>query len=105
MSSESSAMVCNQCEQTAHGTGCFINASPGVCGKDKDVESLQEILDSMREVVEGVRTSPAAARLAEEHDVVMPITFAMSRLLNGETDAQTAVRQLMTRELKVESEL
>jgi glycerol-3-phosphate dehydrogenase (NAD(P)+) len=68
-------------------------------------ESLQEILDSMREVVEGVRTSPAAARLAEEHDVVMPITFAMSRLLNGETDAPTALRQLMTRELKVESEL
>jgi glycerol-3-phosphate dehydrogenase (NAD(P)+) len=68
-------------------------------------ESLQEILDSMREVVEGVRTSPAAALLAEKHDVVMPITFAMSRLLNGETDAPTALRQLMTRELKVESEL
>jgi hydroxylamine reductase len=44
MSSESPALVCNQCEQTAHGTGCLINATPGVCGKDKDVESLQEIL-------------------------------------------------------------
>ena len=68
-------------------------------------ESLDGILGSMREVVEGVRTSPAAARLAEQHDVVMPITEAMSRLLKGETDAQTALRELMTRELKVESEL
>jgi hydroxylamine reductase len=35
-------MFCNQCEQTAHGTGC--SASPGVCGKDQDVQSLQETL-------------------------------------------------------------
>jgi len=35
-------MFCNQCEQTAHGTGCTM--SPGVCGKDQDVQSLQETL-------------------------------------------------------------
>ncbi len=35
-------MYCNQCEQTAHGTGC--EQSPGVCGKDEDVQSLQELL-------------------------------------------------------------
>jgi hydroxylamine reductase len=35
-------MYCNQCEQTAHGTGCTL--SPGVCGKDQDVQSLQETL-------------------------------------------------------------
>jgi glycerol-3-phosphate dehydrogenase (NAD(P)+) len=68
-------------------------------------ESLEEILGSMREVVEGVRTSPAATRLAETHGVEMPITDAMSRLLKGETDAPTALRELMTRELKVEAEL
>jgi hydroxylamine reductase len=34
-------MFCNQCEQTAHGTGCV---DIGVCGKDPDVQSLQEIL-------------------------------------------------------------
>lgn len=68
-------------------------------------ESLAEILGSMREVVEGVRTTPAAARLAADHGVEMPITDAMSRLLEGATDAQTALRELMTRELKVEAEL
>ena len=34
-------MFCNQCEQTARGTGC---TERGVCGKDEDVQSLQEIL-------------------------------------------------------------
>ena len=35
-------MFCNQCEQTAHGTGCA--RSPGVCGKNEDIQSLQELL-------------------------------------------------------------
>jgi len=35
-------MFCNQCEQTAHGTGC--ERSPGVCGKTEDIQSLQEML-------------------------------------------------------------
>ena len=34
-------MFCNQCEQTTRGTGCV---EKGVCGKDPDVQSLQEIL-------------------------------------------------------------
>lgn len=35
-------MFCNQCEQAARCTGCV--TSPGVCGKDEDVQSLQEML-------------------------------------------------------------
>ncbi len=34
-------MFCNQCEQVFKGTGCV---DVGVCGKDPDVQSLQEIL-------------------------------------------------------------
>ncbi len=34
-------MFCNQCEQAAQGTGC---AEFGICGKDEDVQSLQETL-------------------------------------------------------------
>jgi hydroxylamine reductase len=34
-------MFCNQCEQTQNGRGCI---EVGVCGKDPDVQSLQEIL-------------------------------------------------------------
>ena len=35
-------MFCNQCEQTLRGIGC--TNSPGVCGKDADIQSLQETL-------------------------------------------------------------
>ncbi|MEK6234484.1 MAG: hydroxylamine reductase [Planctomycetales bacterium] len=34
-------MFCNQCEQTANGTGCV---DIGICGKDPDMQSLQETL-------------------------------------------------------------
>jgi len=34
-------MFCYQCEQTAGGTGC---TKVGVCGKNEDVASLQDIL-------------------------------------------------------------
>ena len=35
-------MYCNQCEQSFRGTGCV--QSPGVCGKDEDIQALQETL-------------------------------------------------------------
>src|SRR3954466_11085013 len=35
-------MFCNQCEQTFRNSGCV--DSPGVCGKDADVQSLQELI-------------------------------------------------------------
>lgn len=35
-------MFCNQCEQTYRQSAC--TNSPGVCGKDADVQSLQELL-------------------------------------------------------------
>jgi hydroxylamine reductase len=34
-------MFCNQCEQARHGTGC---EDIGMCGKDADIQSLQETL-------------------------------------------------------------
>ena len=35
-------MFCNQCEQTAHGTAC--TTATGACGKDADIQSLQDTL-------------------------------------------------------------
>ena len=35
------SMFCNQCEQTAHGTGC---EKIGVCGKSPEVSALQDLL-------------------------------------------------------------
>ena len=37
--------TCNQCEQAHHCTGCVITADKsGICGKNEDIQSLQEIL-------------------------------------------------------------
>ncbi|MCL2760212.1 MAG: hydroxylamine reductase [Desulfuromonadales bacterium] len=41
-------MFCNQCEQTANGTGCTIS---GVCGKKPDVAALQDLL---RHILTGI---------------------------------------------------
>ncbi len=68
-------------------------------------ESLKDILASMHEVVEGVRTTPAAAELARRHGVHMPIVEAISDLLQGKTNPEEAVHALMTRELKEEATL
>jgi hydroxylamine reductase len=38
---EGAIMFCYQCEQTAGGTGC---TKVGVCGKDQDIQSLQDTL-------------------------------------------------------------
>ena len=35
-------MWCNQCEQSYRGIGCQI--SPGVCGKNENVQSVQELI-------------------------------------------------------------
>ena len=35
-------MFCNQCEQAKSCTGC--DTSPGVCGKDEDIQGLQELI-------------------------------------------------------------
>jgi glycerol-3-phosphate dehydrogenase (NAD(P)+) len=68
-------------------------------------ERLDDILSSMREVAEGVRTAPAAARLARTVGVEMPITDAVTQLLTGESDPRSLVRELMLRTLKEETTL
>jgi len=68
-------------------------------------ETLDQILGSMREVAEGVRTTPAAAKLATQLGVEMPITQSMAMILGGEIEPKDALKELMTRQLKVETQL
>jgi glycerol-3-phosphate dehydrogenase (NAD(P)+) len=63
-------------------------------GKGK---SLEEVLDSMGMVVEGVRTTKAAYQLARKYDVKMPITFALYDVLFNGKNAKDAVDVLMSR--------
>ncbi|MEO1336761.1 MAG: NAD(P)H-dependent glycerol-3-phosphate dehydrogenase, partial [Myxococcota bacterium] len=66
--------------------------------------SLQEILDEMGQVAEGVKTTLSAQQLAEKLGVDMPITHEMHRILYQQEPAQAAVKRLMMRTLKHEAQ-
>jgi len=59
--------------------------------------SLEEALAEVKMVVEGVRTTRAARRLAERHAVEMPITDQIYRVLFEGISPREAVANLMTR--------
>ncbi|KAB2338333.1 NAD(P)H-dependent glycerol-3-phosphate dehydrogenase [Cytobacillus depressus] len=63
---------------------------------------LQEVLDNMGMVVEGVRTTKAAKQLAEKYEVSMPITDVLYDVLFNDVNAKEAVDVLMARGKKNE---
>ncbi|WP_313771726.1 NAD(P)H-dependent glycerol-3-phosphate dehydrogenase [Neobacillus niacini] len=63
-------------------------------GKGKN---LDEVLENMGMVVEGVRTTKAAYQLAEKYNVSMPITCALYDVLFNGKNAKDAVDVLMAR--------
>ncbi|MFD2640338.1 NAD(P)H-dependent glycerol-3-phosphate dehydrogenase [Piscibacillus salipiscarius] len=58
---------------------------------------LQDVLDQMGMVVEGVRTTKAAYQLAQKLDIPMPITEGLYELLFDEKDPKQVVDELMNR--------
>lgn len=67
-------------------------------------KSLEEVLEGMGMVVEGVRTTKAAHRLSEKYGVEMPIAENVYKVLFEGQDAAGSVRGLMTRGKKHEVE-
>jgi glycerol-3-phosphate dehydrogenase (NAD(P)+) len=66
-------------------------------------QKLLDILDKMKMVAEGVKTTEAVHKLAKNMGVELPITEQVHAILYEEKDAATAVRDLMARPLKEES--
>ncbi len=66
--------------------------------------SLQEVLDSLGMVAEGIYTTQAVHRFAAEKQIEMPITAAVHRVLFEGMSPRDAVTELMTRDLKSEEE-
>lgn len=60
-------------------------------------QKLQEVLDNMGMVVEGVRTTKAAYQLAEKYQVKMPITTALHNVLFKDASPKDEVDSLMAR--------
>ncbi|WP_046173730.1 NAD(P)H-dependent glycerol-3-phosphate dehydrogenase [Domibacillus indicus] len=67
-------------------------------------KKLEEVLDSMGMVVEGVRTTKAGHQLSEKYGVQMPITNALYHILFKQQDPKKAVDDLMARVKKHELE-
>ncbi len=63
---------------------------------------LAEILAEMQTVAEGVKTTEAALELGRRHHVDLPISFQMGSVLDGRTQARTAVEELMLRRQRAE---
>lgn len=66
--------------------------------------SLEEVIEGMGMVIEGVRTTKAARQLAVKHDVPMPLTEVLYSVLFENVPPKQAVDQLMTRIKKQEVE-
>jgi glycerol-3-phosphate dehydrogenase (NAD(P)+) len=64
--------------------------------------SLDEIVNSMKMVAEGVKTTDVAVDLAERYSVEMPIAAQMFQMLHAGSSPQEAIRRLMERSLKEE---
>jgi glycerol-3-phosphate dehydrogenase (NAD(P)+) len=76
------------------------NRSVGVeLGKGR---KLAEIVRSMHEVAEGVKTTEATVALARLHGIEMPITGQVYRILQDQISPRDAIRELMERTLKTE---
>jgi len=63
---------------------------------------LAEIVDSMKMVAEGIKTTAATVDLARRHSVEMPIAHQMHAMLELGRPPREAIRQLMERSLKGE---
>jgi glycerol-3-phosphate dehydrogenase (NAD(P)+) len=64
---------------------------------------LNDILDRLGHVAEGVHSAREVLRLADRLEVDMPITRAVSQLLDGKTSASDLLNELLQREPKQES--
>lgn len=65
---------------------------------------LADILSSLHEVAEGVKTTHAACHLAVRCGVEVPVSEAIRSVLDGEATPEGALRALMARPLESESE-
>ena len=65
-------------------------------------KTMQEAMDEVKMVVEGVYSAKAAMKLAEKYDVELPIIEQVNHILFENKDASSAVRELMIRDKKIE---
>ena len=66
--------------------------------------SIEDIIDSMHMVAEGVKSAPTVIELAREHDIELPISEDVYRVITGEANARGVYRGLLRVTAGAESE-
>ncbi len=91
------------------GLGDLVLTCTGELSRNRQVgielahgRKLDEIVNSMKMVAEGIKTTNAAVDLARRHGVEMPISEQMFQMLHFGITPRDAMRQLMERSLKGE---
>lgn len=91
------------------GMGDLVLTCTGELSRNRQVglrlgkgQKLLEILENMKMVAEGVKTTEAVHQLGRKHGIELPITDMVYRVLNEGKDPSEAVRELMARSLKEE---
>ena len=95
------SMFCFQCEQTAHSTGCTAH---GVCGKDPETASLQDLLVY---VTEGISQYAHAARALGVKDAEVD-RFVMEALFTTVTNVNfdpATVAAMITKGVELRSRM
>ena len=65
--------------------------------------SLDDILGERRAVTEGVYTAAAMVRVADERGIEVPIAAAVHAIVEGRTEVDAAIEELMARPMKAEN--
>jgi len=94
------------------GLGDLVLTCTGTLSRNRHVgvelghgRPLASVLSGMRMVAEGVRTTSAALKLGEAHDVELPIAAQMAEVLAGRRSPREAVGCLMLRPQRGELEI
>jgi glycerol-3-phosphate dehydrogenase (NAD(P)+) len=65
-------------------------------------KTLDRVLADLQGTAEGVNTTKVLVEIANQHQIYMPITILVDRMLKGEITAQAAIIELMSRDRKSE---
>ena len=91
------------------GVGDLILTSTGDLSRNRKVglmlaegKSLQDILNELGHVAEGVHTAQSVLQLGNQLNIEMPITQAVCSILHEGVAARSAVEVLLNREQKTE---
>ena len=68
-------------------------------------KTMQEAMDEVKMVVEGVYSAKAAAKLAEKYDVEMPIVSEVNKVLFEDKKVKDCLKHLMIREARTEHDI